>query len=125
MNKHKNGFSVDPKHQNQDGDKFFEFANNINKSEINISSFLVDNFVMLYVVRLVCENMPITYEKIEFMLEEKLEKSLQPFIKQLEEATKAIQFTSVKYDEIIKLLKINEEEKKQLLLRIKVLVLNF
>jgi hypothetical protein len=80
---------------------------------------------MLYVVRLVCENIPITYEKIEFMLEEKLEKSLQPFIKQLEEATKAIQFTSVKYDEIIKLLNINEEEKKQLLLRIKVLVLNF
>ncbi|CAB4041151.1 Hypothetical predicted protein, partial [Paramuricea clavata] len=59
--------------------------------------------------------MPVTYEKIESMLEEKLEKSLQPFIKQLEEATKAIQFTSVKYDEIIKLLKINEEEKKQLL----------
>ncbi len=59
--------------------------------------------------------MPITYEKIESMFEEKLEKSLQPFTKKLEEVTKAIQFTSNKYDEIIKLLKINEEEKKELL----------
>ncbi len=49
------------------------------------------------------------------VLEEKLEKSLQPFTKKLEEVTKAIQFTSNKYDEIIKLLKINEEEKKELL----------
>ncbi|CAB4001088.1 Hypothetical predicted protein, partial [Paramuricea clavata] len=60
-------------------------------------------------------NMPITYEKIESMFEEKLEKSLQPFTKQLEEVTKAIQFTSNTYDEIIKLLKINEEKKKKLL----------
>jgi hypothetical protein len=42
----------------------------------------------------------------------------------MKKATKAIQFTIVKYNEITKLLKINEEEKKQLL-RIKVLELNF
>ena len=56
--------------------------------------------------------MPITYEKIEALFEEKFQEALNPLTKQIEDAMKNIQYTSEKYDEIVRLLKASDEERK-------------
>lgn len=56
----------------------------------------------------------VSYEKIESIFEEKLREAIQPLTKQVEDAMKNINFISEKYDEIIKLLKVSEEERKLL-----------
>ena len=59
--------------------------------------------------------MPITYEKIEALFEEKFQEALKPLTKQIEDVMKNIKFTSEKYDEIVRLLKANDEERKILM----------
>ena len=54
----------------------------------------------------------VLYEKIESIYEEKLREAIQALTKQVEDAMKNINFISEKYDEIIKLLKVSEEERK-------------
>ena len=54
----------------------------------------------------------VSYEKIESIYEEKLREAIQALTKQVEDAMKNINFISEKYDEIIKLLKVSEEERK-------------
>ena len=56
----------------------------------------------------------VSYEKIESIFEEKLREAIQPLTKQVEDAMKNINFISEKYDEIIKLLKVREGERKLL-----------
>ena len=56
--------------------------------------------------------MPITYEKIEALFEEKFQEALNPLTKQIEDVMKNIQYTSEKYDEIVRLLKASDEERK-------------
>ena len=56
----------------------------------------------------------VSYEKIESIFEEKLREAIQPLTKPVEDAMKNINFISEKYDEIIKLLKVSEEERKLL-----------
>ena len=58
----------------------------------------------------------VSYEKIESIFEEKLREAIQPLTctKRIEDAMKNINFISKKYDEIIKLLKVSEEERKVL-----------
>ena len=56
--------------------------------------------------------MPITYEKIEALSEEKFQEALNPLTKQIEDVMKNIQYTSEKYDEIVRLLKASDEERK-------------
>ena len=58
--------------------------------------------------------MPITYEKIEALFEEKFQEALNPLMKQIEDVMKNIQYTSEKYDEIVRLLKASDEERKVL-----------
>lgn len=55
----------------------------------------------------------VSYEKIESIFEEKLREAIQPLTKQVEDAMKNINFISEKYDEIIKLLKVSEEQKNK------------
>jgi HEAT repeat protein len=59
--------------------------------------------------------MPITYEKIEALIEEKFQEALKPLTKQIEDVMKNIKFTSEKYNEIVRLLKANDKERKTLM----------
>ncbi len=58
--------------------------------------------------------MPITYEKIEALFKEKFQEALTP-TKQIEDVMKNNKFTSDKYDEIVRLLKANNKERKILM----------